>query len=44
MYMGWLVLGIVKHMEQSHLCQSLVSACAFEVAVGKLKRYKLPGV
>jgi hypothetical protein len=36
------VLGRQKHRQQSHLCQSQASL-EFELAIWKLKSYKLPG-
>jgi hypothetical protein len=45
MYMGWVVLGRLKCMQPSNLCQSPVpSASEVDVAIGELKRYKSPGV
>jgi hypothetical protein len=40
MYMGQVMVGRLKYIQQSHLCQSLL---LHKFAIGKLKRYKLPG-
>jgi hypothetical protein len=43
MYMGRVVLGRLKFIKQSRLCQNLLTL-EFEVAIPKLERNESPGI